>query len=81
MFRSHSTYCPTREKITIINHYNLTGNLCVKHLTQQGTEPRIFSLQYQLSNPELSDHTAGWTCNTHKIPNWVTCFFFTQTSC
>ena len=50
-FKSHSTHCPTREKITTCN---LTGNLCEKHVTQLGIEPRTL---LELTVPKL-DHSA-----------------------
>ena len=46
----------------------LTGNLCEKIVTQLGIEPSTFGLPCQRSTPELSDHTDGWTCNSHKLP-------------
>ena len=32
IFKSHTTHSPTREKATTSKHYNLTGNLCEKHV-------------------------------------------------
>ena len=66
IFKSHSTHPPTREKVTTSNHYNLTGNLCEKRVTQPSLEPKTFGLPCQRSTPELlvSDHTTahGTTC-------------------
>ena len=57
ILNSHFTNSPTRDKFTISNHYNLTGNLCEKHVTQLGIEPRTFGLLCHFSTPEMSDHT------------------------
>ena len=63
IFKSHFTHSPTWEKVTTSNHYNLTGNLCEKHVTQLGIEPKTFGLRCQCSTAELSNRTAGWISN------------------
>ena len=37
-------------------------------MTKLGSEPRTFGLVCQCSAPDQIDHTAGWTCNSHKLP-------------
>ena len=50
IFKSPSTHSPTRKKVTASNHYNLTGNLCEKYVTQLGIDPGSLSLRaYALS--------------------------------
>ena len=65
IFKSYSTHSLTREKATLSNNYNLTGNLCEKNVTQLGIEPRTFGLPCQCSIPELSDHTDGHVIQTN----------------
>ena len=60
IFKISLSHSPTREKeVTTSNHYNLTGNLCEKHVNKLGIKPRTFGLPCQCSAPKLSDHTAG----------------------
>ena len=56
IFKSHSTPSPSTEKVTSSNHYNLTENLCEKHVTQLGIEPRTFGLACQCATPQLDGH-------------------------
>ena len=45
IFKSQSTHSLTTEKVTTAsNHYNVTANLCEKHGSQLGIEPRTFGL-------------------------------------
>ena len=65
ILKSHSTYSPTGEKVTTSNHYSLTGNLFEKHNWESNVGPLAY---HDNGLPELSNLTAEWTCNSHKLP-------------